>query len=306
MRPTDRTGLAILLSLVALTLFDAMGLVIKHLSVTYSAAELSAWRNLFGIIPAVIALALSRQWHSAGRSLRMRQWRLALARGAFVTFAQLCFYLALGQMAFATASTITYANALFMTALAVPLLGEKVGWVRWSAVLIGFVGVVLVMQPGSDTFSAVALLPLGAAAIYALVGVTARMMDDDVPSALVNLYSSCTALVGAFLIALAFDGFTPVQSSTDLAWIVAMGGFGGTAVLFLVISYRMTEQSNLAPFSYFGIPLAFLLGWLFFDETPWDALFPGALLIAAGGLLIVWRERQRSRISGIHPSAAHE
>jgi drug/metabolite transporter (DMT)-like permease len=54
----------------------------------------------------------------------------------------------------------------------------------------------------------------------------------------------------------------------------------------------MTEQSNLAPFSYFGIPLAFVLGWLFFDEMPWDDLFPGALLIAAGGLLIVWRERR--------------
>ncbi|WP_108836757.1 DMT family transporter [Tateyamaria sp. Alg231-49] len=304
MRPNDRTGLAIVLSLVALTLFDAMGLVIKHLSVTYSAAELSAWRNLFGIIPAVVALVLSRQWHTDGRRLRIRQWKLALLRGAIVTFAQLFFYFSLGVMAFATASTITYANALFMTALAVPLLGEKVGWVRWGAVLIGFVGVLLVMQPGSDTFSPVALLPLGAAAFYALVGVTARMMDDDVPSPLINLYSTVTSLVGAFLLALSFGGFTPIQSGTDLAWIVAMGGFGGTAVLFLVISYRMTEQSNLAPFSYFGIPLAFLLGWLFFGETPWDALFPGALLIAAGGLLIIWRERQRSRISEVRQDVA--
>lgn len=296
MRPNDRTGLAIVLSLVALTLFDAMGLVIKHLSATYSAAELSAWRNLFGMIPAILALALSRQWHATGRKLYIRQWKLALMRGAVVTFAQLFFYLSLGLMAFATASTITYANALFMTALAVPLLGEKVGWVRWSAVLIGFVGVVLVMQPGSDAFTPVALLPLGAAAFYALVGVTARMMDDDLPSPLINLYATCAALVGAFLIALALGGFTPIQNAVDLAWIVAMGGFGGTAVLFLVVSYRMTEQSNLAPFSYFGIPLAFLMGWLFFDETPWDALFPGAFLIAAGGLLIIWRERQRSDV----------
>ena len=74
-----------------------------------------------------------------------------------------------------------------------------------------------------------------------------------------------------------------------------MGVFGGIAVLFMVVSYRMTEQSNLAPFSYFGIPLAFALGWLFFDEAPWSTLFPGALLIATGGLLIVWRERLRSK-----------
>lgn len=294
-RDTDRTGLAIVLSLVALSLFDAMGLVIKLLSDTYSAAELSAWRNLFGVIPSVLALSLSKGWHRAGRIWRIRQWKLALLRGAVVTMAQLCFYLALGQMAFATASTITYANALFMTALAIPLLGERVGYLRWSAVMVGFVGVVLVMQPGSDTFSTVAILPLIAAALYALAGVTARMMDDDVPSPLVNVYSNVTALVGSVLIALSFGGFSPVESVTDMMWIVAMGAFGGTAVLFLVISYRMTEQSNLAPFNYFGIPLAFVLGWLFFDETPWEALFPGGLLIVAGGLIILWRERRVRR-----------
>ena len=295
MRPTDRPGLAILLSLMALTLFDAMGLVIKHLSANYTAAELSAWRNLFGIIPALIALSLSRSWHTAGRPLRIRQCRRGLARGAVVTLAQLCFYLSLGQMAFATASTITYANALFITALSVPLLGERVGWVRWGAVIIGFVGVIMVMQPGSDAFDTTALLPLAAASLYGLVTVQARMMDDDVPSPLVNLYSSIAALVGAFVIALAFGGFTPVRNLSDFGWIIAMGGFGGTAVLLLVVSYRMTEPSNLAPFSYFGIPLAFLLGWVFFGETPWDALFPGALLIAAGGLMIIWRERRRKQ-----------
>ncbi len=66
-------------------------------------------------------------------------------------------------------------------------------------------------------------------------------------------------------------------------------------VLFLVVSYRMTEQSNLAPFSLGCIPLAFVLGWLFFDEAPWATLFPGAILIAAGGLLIVWRERAQAK-----------
>lgn len=292
MRATDRTGLAIVLSLIALTLFDAMGLVIKLLSDRYSAQELSAWRNLFGLVPSFIALWLSRGWHGSGRPLVVRQWRLALARGFIVTFAQLMFYMSLGLMAFATASTITYANALFMTALAVPLLGEKVGWVRWLAVLIGFAGVVLIMRPGTDAFSHTSLLPLAAAFLYALVGVTARLFDDDVPTPLVNAYSSIAALIGSFLIALFWGGFTPLNSWTDLGWIAAMGGFGGTAVLLLIVSYRMTEQSNLAPFSYFGIPLAFVLGWIFYGETPWGTLFPGAFLIAAGGLLIVWREQK--------------
>lgn len=295
MRATDRTGLAVVLSLIALALFDAMGLVIKLLSDRYTPMELSAWRNLFGLVPAMIAVFASQAWRASGRPWRIRQWRLALTRGAIVTFAQLSFYTALGYMAFATATTIAYANALFMTALAVPLLGEKVGWVRWSSVLVGFIGVVMVMQPGTDAFTGYAILPLCAALFYALVGVTARMFDDDVPSPLISLYASGAALVLSFVLTLFLGGFTPVQSWADMGWLMAMGGFGGTAVLFLVASYRMTEQSNLAPFNYFGIPMAFAMGWMFFGETPWDALFPGAILIAAGGLMIVWRERRLNR-----------
>jgi drug/metabolite transporter (DMT)-like permease len=295
MRPTDRTGLAIILSLVALTFFDAMGLIIKHLSSGYSAAELSAYRNLFGLVPSIIALWSSRAWRLSGRRLKLRQWKLAFLRGAVVTVAQLCFYASLGLMAFATASTITYASALFTTALAIPILGERVGWVRWSAVLVGFAGVIMVIQPGGTGFSLYVLLPLAASACYAFVGVTARLFDDDAPSPLVNLYSSVISLIGAALIAYFWGGFTPIASVNDMGWIMLMGVFGGIAVLFMVVSYRMTEQSNLAPFSYFGIPLAFALGWLFFDEAPWSTLFPGALLIATGGLLIVWRERLRSK-----------
>ena len=297
MHTHDRTGLAVILSLIALTLFDGMGLIIKHLSNEYSAAELAAWRNLFGLLPTLAALWSSRAWRLGGQVLKIRQWKLALLRGAIVTFAQLFFYISLGLMAFATASTISYATALFTTALAIPILGERVGWVRWSAVLVGFLGVLMVMQPGAEGFSPYAFFPLAAAAFYALVGVTARLFDNEVPSAVVNLYSSFSSLVGAALIAYFWGGFRSVASTTDMGWIILMGGLGGTAVLLLVVSYRMTEQSNLAPFSYFGIPLSFVLGWLFFNEAPWITLFPGGILLAAGGLLIVWRERLQAKVN---------
>ena len=291
-RPADKTGLAIVLSLLALVLFDAMGLIIKHLSDRYSAAELSVWRNLFGLLPALIALYFTAAWHRTGRPILVRQWRLALLRGGLVTFAQLCFYLSLGRMEFATSTTITYANALFVTAMAGPLLGERVGWMRWCAVMVGFCGVILVMEPGHDAFQTDALLPLGAAVFYAFAAVTARLFDSDVPTPLFNLYSSVASCFGAVCIASFFDGFTPIGSLQDLAWICSMGCFGGMAVLLLVVSYRMTEPSNLGPFSYFGIPVAFVLVWFFYDETPWSALWPGGVLIGAGGLIIVWRERK--------------
>ena len=298
MHTQDRTGLAIILSLIALMLFDGMGLIIKHLSNDYSATELTVWRNLLGLFPTLIALWSSRTWRTSGKALKIRQWKLALLRGAIVTFAQLSFYISLGVMAFATASTISYSTALFTTAFAIPILGERVGWVRWSAVLIGFLGVIMVIQPGAEGFSSYTLFPLAAAVFYALVGVTARLFDDDVASAVVNLYSSFSSIVIAILITYFWSGFNTIKSAIDMLWIILMGGLGGTAVLLLVISYRMTEQSNLAPFSYFGIPLSFILGWLFFNEAPWSTLYPGGILIAAGGLLIVWRERSQDKSKG--------
>lgn len=294
---TGSVTLAISLSLASLIFFDLMGLIIKRLSSDYSAAELSAYRNIFGLIPSFIALWSSLAWHRGGRRLRVRQWVLICSRGLIVTLAQLMFYLSLGLIAFASATTISYSSGLFMTAFAVLLLGERVGIIRWMAVLIGFVGVVMVMGPGRETFTSASLLPLGAAALYALTGVTARLIDEDVPSALVNLYSTGFAVLGSVVLALFLGGFSPFQSASDLIWIVAMGGFGGIAVLLLVVSFRMTEQSNLAPFSYFGIPMAFFFGWAFFGEAPLQDLFPGAILIAAGGLLVVWRDRRRNRLA---------
>ena len=287
---------AILISLLSIVLFDLMGLVIKHLSHHgYTAAELSAYRNLFGLIPAALALLTSRQWHRQGRVIGLRQWWIPLMRGAAVTAAQFCFYLSLSRIAFATATTISYSSSIFILIYSVPLLGERVGLFRWSAALVGFSGVLLVMGPGRDGFGYEAALPLIAAALYGFSGVSSRMADTDVPSPLLNLWSSGVAGLGAFGLAMALGGFSPLAAPVDLLWIVAMGLFGGSAVLCMVIAYRMTQPGNLAPFSYFGIPTAFALGWLFFDEAPFGDLFPGAILIVAGGLMILWRERRLAR-----------
>jgi drug/metabolite transporter (DMT)-like permease len=131
--------------------------------------------------------------------------------------------------------------------------------------------------------------------LYALTGVTSRLFDADVPTPLLNLYSAAAAMVGATVLCLSTGGFSPVASGTDMAWIFLMGAMGGSGVLCLVASFRMTEPSNLAPFQYFGILFAFLLGWVFFGEAPVERLFPGVILIIAGGLLIVWRERRAGR-----------
>ncbi len=286
---------AIALSLMGILLLDSMGAIIKHLVTAYPAQQLSALRNFFGLFPSILILLMSSEWRKTGRKLRIRQWKIALCRGLFVTFAQFFFYLSLSHLALATASTLAFAGPLFITALSVPILGDRVGRWRWLAVAVGFMGVVLILRPGSDVFTAYALLPIGAAFGYALSAVSVRLITDPVPSATINLYAHVGALFGSTALMLATSGYTPVASAGDWLWIAAMGTVGGFGVLFLVMAYRRAKPSNLAPFDYFGIPFAFALGWVFFDEAPFDTLFPGFILIVAGGLAIFWREHRAGR-----------
>ena len=272
-----------------------MAAIVKHLGDDYPAQQLAALRNLLGLVPTLIVLLTSREWHEQGKPVRIVQWKIAFSRGLFVAVAQFCFYTSLVHLEFATASTLAFAGPMFVTALSVPLLRERVGSWRWSAVLIGFSGVVLVMRPGSDLFTPYALLPLGAALGYALSAVTVRLVPGSVPSPMLNAYAHVSAFLGATVLTLATTGYVPIATATDWAWIVAMGLCGGTGVLCLVVAYRMTKPSNLAPFEYFGIPFAFGLGYLFFGEAPFDRIFPGVVLIVGGGFLIIWRDRRPQR-----------
>ncbi len=285
---------AIAIILLAILLFDVMGAIIKHLGVRYPAQQLSMLRNLFGFIPGLLVLFYTRTWHQAGRPLVIRQWRLALWRGTFVAGAQFCFYVSLIHLEFATASTIAFSGALFVTLLSIPVLGHKVGVWRWAAALIGFAGVILVMRPVSATFSWYAALPVCAAFGYAINSVTAQRFDKTVPTALINVYALVGSLSGAIVLVLLTDGYVQVAPLTDWLWLIAMGTAGGLAVFCLISAYRLTAPSNLAPFEYFSIPFTFVLGWIFFAEAPFERLIPGVFLIIGGGLIIVWRERRQS------------
>lgn len=269
-----------------------MGAIIKHLGDRYPVQQLSFFRNAFGLIPGILVLYWSQNWHESGKSLKLTKWKLALARGCFVTLAQFCFYLSLTKLEFATASTLGFAGPLFVTALSVPILGHQVGVVRWSAVLIGFIGIVMVMQPGSDSFNWWAVLPIGAAVGYAATSITARLFDESIPTAVINLYSIVGAICASALIMFTTSGYATVISLQDWMWLLAMGFCGGCAVFCLISAYRITEPSNLSPFEYFGIPFSFALGWIFFSEAPFGRLIPGVFLIIGGGLLIVWREQR--------------
>ena len=298
---TQHFARAIFYVLLAILLFDLQGVIIKFLGDRYPVQQLAGFRNVFGLIPSIIVLLLSREWHSRGRLLKIRQWRLGLLRGLFIAMAQYCFYLSITKMELATASTLTYISPVLITLLSIPILKHQVGLWRWIAVIVGFIGVVMIMGPGTEIFTPYSLLPIGAAFGYSLSTVCVRLFDEHNPTALINMYASAGALLGALVIVFATSGYHEVESTEDWALLVCMGLVGGFAVLALINAYRLARPSSLSPYEYFGIPFAFVLGWVFFDEAPFEKLIPGVFLIVAGGMLIAWREhhiRRRSSSTG--------
>jgi drug/metabolite transporter (DMT)-like permease len=284
---------AVIYILIAILLFDLQGVIVKFLGDRYPVQQIASFRNIFGLIPSLLVLFLSRDWHSRGKILKIRQWRLGLLRGLSIAVAQFCFYLSITKMELATAATLAYISPVLITILSVPILKHHVGLWRWTAVTVGFIGVLMIMSPGSDVFTLYSLLPIAASLGYSLSTVCVRLFDDHVPTALLNMYASVGALSGALLILFATTGYQGVDSAGDWLLLVAMGLVGGFAVLALISAYRLAKPASLSPYEYFGIPFAFILGWLFFDETPFEKLIPGVFLIVAGGMLIAWRERRK-------------
>lgn len=285
---------AVLFILLAILLFDIQAAIIKHLGDRYPVQQLASFRNIFGLLPSLLVLILSQEWHNSGRPLTFRQWRLGILRGLILGVAQFCFYLGITKLAFATATTLTYIGPIFITILSIPVLKHSVGVWRWSAVIIGFFGVMLVLRPGTEIFSFYALLPLAASFGYSLSTVCVRLIDDAVPTATINLYSSSGALICSTAILLFTTGYRPIMQTIDWLWLLAMGTVGGFAVFCMITAYRLAKPSKLSPFEYFGIPFAFILGWLLFDETPFERLFPGVIFIISAGMLVAWRERKNN------------
>ena len=283
---------AILVCLLAYFCFDLMSVHVRILSASYSPQELSVYRNVLGVLPSILLLMYTRELSFDIKDYKIKKWKLAFGRGLLVALAQLLFYTALADLELATVSALGQTNAIFIVLIAVIFYGEKVGAWRWSAVIIGFGGAVWIMQPGSNMFTWTAALPIGAAFCYAASMVTLRSFDVSISSAIIYLYSSVAAALGAILLATGTTDFSPIQSMSDALLIFSMSLCGGFGVVFLMYAFRQAPASVLAPFSYFGILTAFGLGWIVFDELPLDKLFPGVILIILSGLTILWREER--------------
>ena len=156
-----------------------------------------------------------------------------------------------------------------------------------------------VLKPFDASFSGYMIYPVIAALGYAISSLLVRLYPEDIPSASIQLTQQiCTSLLAVICL---YSFQTPMSLETGKdAWLfLLMGVFGGTGVMCLVIAYRMSDPSSLSPFEYFGIPISFTLGWLFFSEAPFDDLFPGIAFIIFAGLVIIYRERRAKQAAVI-------
>tara|TARA_Y100000768_G_C23825680_1_gene608796 strand:- start:211 stop:801 length:591 start_codon:yes stop_codon:yes gene_type:complete len=189
-----------------------------------------------------------------------------------------------------------YTGPMMVTLLAIPLLGEKFGWYKSLAVISGFVGILFIMEPWSEEFDIIILLPILAALGYSLARVTALNFSLDTPTPLINLYGQVGTMICSLLLVIIFNMWENFKNIYDIFILLIMGLAGGTGTLLLIYGSRRAELSKIMPFDYIEIFFALILGWIFFKEWPVDQLFPGAFFIIIGGIIIYIRQNYYKKL----------
>lgn len=223
-----------------------------------------------------------------------------LARSMLMLVSNLVFVVAIGRVPLATASAIGFTSPLLVTAMSVPLLGEQVGWRRWSAVLVGFAGALLIIRPGSGLANPAMLLLLVSSACYALYQIATRWIAFYDGAATGIVFS---ALLGS-LVTTAVLPFVFVwpRSLFDLALFVSLGLIGGAGHYLLIRAFQYGPAAVLSPLGYVELIGTSILGYLIFGNLPDTPTWIGAGIIIASGLYIAFRERRRAATPPGRPS----
>lgn len=283
---------AAFLLLGSLLLYTIQDAIIKSLPLKYSVFEIIFFRCLFSLVP-VVFLGFLEQGHfkSPLPLLKTQHLKGQLIR-AFIMFLALIFYfMACRLLPLASLYTLSYTSPLFMTILAIPFLGERVGKIRSLSVILGFTGVFIVLQPGSETFQISGLYAVASGLCTGIsVVLGKRLCAHDSNTLLVFMYT-LVCLVGSLCV-LPFVWITP--NVQDLSALLVTGVLGGVAQFGFIHAFRISPISALAPFDYCGLIWASLAGFIFWQETPTFTTIMGAFLIVSMGLLTLYREKNSS------------
>lgn len=261
---------------------DALG---KWLAATYTVAQILLFRS------AAAAAVLVPVLRTSGLKQAMwmpRPW-LETLRVGLATAETICFYAAVSVLPLADAVTYYLAGPIYVTLIAALFLGEKVGWRRWTAVLVGFGGVILALQPTTGIFGWHALIAFAGSVIYALLMIVTRMLRGTSPTVMAA-WQIWTGLL--FGLATAWWHWTPIANGFDVLLLGLLGVVALGAIVCVNRSLAYAPASVVVPYQYTMIVWAIVFGYVFFGDVPDLLTLLGAAIIVGAGLFIYFRERK--------------
>jgi len=291
MSTSTETGLlpesyrGILLYCSAIFLFVCMDSVAKYAATIYDPLQVVWARYFFHMLLMVIFLAPSQ-----GLNLvRTANPKLQIFRSMLLLGATVCFFTALKYVPLADAGAMGSTSPLFVTVLSVFVLGEKVSFRRWSAVLVGFAGALIILRPGMSAFHPAMLLVVGMSVFYASYQIATRKLAG-VDGALTTLFY--TALVGTIAMTITVPFFWTMPDLAGWGMLAVIGLIGGVSHFVIIQAFSYTTASTAAPFSYSQLIWTAIFGYFVFGDLPDGFTIIGAAIIVMSGLYILYRERK--------------
>jgi drug/metabolite transporter (DMT)-like permease len=285
------TRLGILLMLCTTFVFAMQDGISQHLAREYNVLMVVMVRYWF--FAAFVMTVTARQAGSIRAAARTSQPLLQIGRGVLLSLEICVMVLAFVHLGLVESHAVFACYPLLIAALSGPILGEKVGWRRWAAIAVGFVGIVVILEPGWGVFDPYALIPFVSACMFALYGLLTRYASRRDAAATSFFYTGVTGGVVMTFIGLWFwEPMTPA----DWAWmgLLCLTGAGGHYLL--IRTYEVAEVSAVQPFAYFQLVFGASLGILVFGETLQTNVAVGVAIVISAGLFTLWREaRNRHR-----------
>jgi drug/metabolite transporter (DMT)-like permease len=276
----------------ASTLFPIMNGLVQVLSQRYPSDQI-VWLRTGGHLLFVLALFAPKFGFVRLITTTVPKWQIA--RSVVLLASTFCFFTGVKSLPLAKAASISFTAPFIVALLALPMLGEKISFVRLACVLMGFVGVLIVIQPGTDLFQWASLYIVASATCYGLYQVLTRRVAGQDPPETSAVYS---ALVGTVLMSFVAPwSWVPMQSAGDVALMASLGILGGLGHFCVAKAMTFAPASVVAPFQYWQMIGSVTVGYLFMGSMPTATTWLGAGIIVAAGLFIGWRETREKTVA---------
>lgn len=284
----QRAGLGILVMIASTLLFSLNDAIGKWLVSTYSVGQVLMIRSFTVLV--ILAPILWRR--GLPPLITLERPGMQLLRALLASAEVYCFFFAVTYLPLADAVTYWLAVPIYVAALSPLLLGEKVGWRRWTAIVVGFIGVVIALRPSAATLTLPALVCIAGSLAFAFMLMSARVLRKTPDTTLVFWQSVAAGIVG--LLTSPFGWVTP--GAVDLGLLSLLGVLAMLAHLSMSRAVKLADAATVAPFQYTLLLWAIFFGWLFFDDLPGVFILTGAAIIVGAGLFIFFRERRRQPV----------